>query len=188
MQTNEYFPDVDNSWVTRLSERLSETYDALSNSDNEDAIEAGTILNEIVSSGQAIIIAGFPGVGKKSLESRYPDERILRITSDEMQHDTAELVKTILANRMTANVILVDSFPEVQRILKKNNLAHILVYPSEECLTEYAQRYSNRGDSDYDIEYMHINWSIMLQECRTASCCHKIELPSMYFLEDIVTL
>ncbi len=117
---------------------------------------------------RALVISGFPGVGKTSLE-HY--ERIVDLESSGFHwfETPGEFVPTVrhlhpewprnYVNKIDElsqdymKIILISTHAEVRKLLQKQKIPYIIVcpYPTLECKNEYMIRYLRRGS---DAEFI----------------------------------
>jgi hypothetical protein len=125
-----------------------------------------------------IIVSAFPGCGKsycfqhgKSLithDSDSSDFHFIKKTREPNPEWPDNYIKHImrLKSRGYYDVVFVSSHAEIRKALKKAGLRYLLVYPENDCKSEYLQRYRNRGSSAAFVERLETNWQDWLQSCR----------------------
>jgi len=147
---------------------------------------------------EAIIVAGFPGIGKSWFQnnSKYrvldSDSSIFSWISKGVRNpDFPEnYIKHIKDNLSKADIILVSTHKDVRNALVAAGLFFNLVYPKDTkaIKQEYLIRYLTRGSSPEFIKMMDVNWGKFQEELVTqVGCIHSV-LEQGLFLKDILRL
>lgn len=147
--------------------------------------------------GEAVVICGFPGVGKTSLFKESGELQIL--DSDSTNFSWADSEKTqrhpdwpqnyldhIQTSRGHADIILVSSHDVVRKALEDAGTQFTLVYPSLEMKEEYIQRYVDRGSSEQFIVLLKANYETWIQELMSQKNCTHVVLKSGQYLSDVI--
>lgn len=146
---------------------------------------------------EAIIISGFPGVGKSTLMEKYNDLNILDSDASKfawVEKGVRDLsfpqnyIEYIKANIQTTDVILVSSHESVRSCFKENNISYYLVYPFEYLMKEYINRYKNRGNDNIFIANIKNNWDSFMKEMDDDDYPLKIRLTEGQYLSDVLQL
>ena len=135
---------------------------------------------------RAIIVAGFPGVGKSMFVKNHPE--ILLLDSDSSTFSWIErgvrnpdfpnnYVAHIKENRDKYKVIFVSTHDIVLRALVENELFHFRAVPVIPLKEEYLKRYASRGDSQDFINLIDSNWDNWIN-----NLCHINPYSTMWFL------
>lgn len=119
---------------------------------------------------RALVISGFPGVGKTTLE-RY--ERIIDLESSGFHwfETPGEFVPTVRhlhpewprnyvkkIDELSQNymkIVLISAHAEVRELLQKQKIPYIIVCPTLDCKNEYMIRYLRRGSDAEFIAKMY---------------------------------
>ena len=133
----------------------------------------------------ALIICGFPGVGKTTAERKNRDTVDLESTGFHFKMETVqdsygaitiidtenknwvqEYVDKICetAARCGVNYVLVSSHKKVREELDARAVPYIVVVPESSLIDEYLGRYVKRGDSAAFIQKIYANWDKWLNE------------------------
>lgn len=122
---------------------------------------------------KGIIIAGFSGIGKTTLSHKYTN--IIDLDSAEFVYDDSDILHVPFEKRKGENrkpnpywpqnyinaikkaileydIVLVWDRQDIINEYLNNNFEFILCYPSKEDLTNYIQRFKNRGNSEKYIK------------------------------------
>lgn len=126
---------------------------------------------------KAIIICGFPGVGKTTVSNNRRNILDAESSAFSWKWDTEppfgkernpefpqNYIGFLKENEGEYDVILASSHGAVRDGLKYDGMQYIIVAPERELKNEYLKRYLKRG-SDIDfIESMNENWDAFLTE------------------------
>lgn len=145
----------------------------------------------------AVIISGFPGIGKTSLFGRA-GERIV-LDSDSSNFSWADETKSernsnwpqnyvdhIEENKDKADVILVSSHDVVRNALTNAGVAFTLVYPGLEMKQEYIQRYKDRGSDEKFVKLLEANYESWVKELMAQKGCKHVVLKQGQYLSDVM--
>lgn len=146
---------------------------------------------------KALIISGFPGVGKTSLCSKSSELKVL--DSDSSSFSWADKSKQKRSPNWPQNyidhiqdqiikndLILVSSHKEVRSELVNTDIPFVLVYPSLEMKEEYIQRYINRGNEDAFVKLLEANYDKWITELMEQKGCTHVVLKPGQYLSDII--
>jgi hypothetical protein len=136
---------------------------------------------------RAILISGFPGIGKSfvfdnsslnisdSDSSKFPKENF---PSNYMEH-----IKSIIDDK---DIILISSHDIVRQALVDNGLPFILVYPDRSLKQEYIERFEKRGSPAEFISFLEKNWDMFIDQMEQQDNCKKVVLNSGEYLKDYI--
>lgn len=113
----------------------------------------------------AMVISGFPGIGKSTFARSQPKLAIIdcnseqfgwsdlnkRIRNPEWPKNFADFV---ISKLHQADMICISSHPEVRDALIQQGVHIFLVYPDVAQKEEYLSRYRNRGNSEEYVKRM----------------------------------
>lgn len=156
--------------------------------------------------GKGIVIAGFAGIGKTTLAKKY--KNVVDVESSPYKWDyqnvdvsNLELLKgkagrkrnvefpnnyirAVKKAKETYDIVLVWIHPEeILPEYDKNNIDYILAFPSKEALSEYRERFLDRGNNEEYIEKVLGNYDLRYEQF-ISSIHDKIELKKGETLED----
>ena len=129
-----------------------------------------------------IVISGFAGIGKTTLQKNYPN--VIDLESSDFkwiyQNEDIELmneekrkgitervrnplwpynyVKVIMQKLNEYDIVLISQDNEVRDCLKENNCKYYACFPQKECKEEFIQRYINRGNNEKFINLISNNF------------------------------
>jgi len=133
----------------------------------------------------AIVISGFPGVGKscffKSNPSTTSDSDSSLFPKDEFPSNYIEHIISLLNKR---DVILVSSHKIVREALEDADIEYFLVYPDRSLKEEYIERYKARGNTENFIKLVESEWDNWISELEKEEYPVLITLQSGQFLKD----
>ena len=149
----------------------------------------------------AVIISGFPGVGKSHLKRFYDKlyNDIIILDSDSSNFSWIQpglrnpdfpynYIQHIKDNLEKADVILISSHNVVRELLARENIPYTLVYPDISLKDEYIFRYIQRGSSKEFIDKIKNDWEGFVNDCENDPFPTKIKLESCQHLTDIYNL
>lgn len=149
------------------------------------------------------IIAGFPGIGQRTLHNLgvkyttiltdsadFPDQfpidyiyhiqDVLKTCKEDMQesdpNDQDDLV----------DFIFVSAHPDVLAGLDAQKIPYTLVYPDPSLKDHYLERYIDRGDPQLFIQEMNHSWKQLIHDMTLKTHPKKIVLQENQFLSDIL--
>ena len=119
----------------------------------------------------AIVICGYPGIGKSWLyrnsEFNVLDSDSSKFswiykdgekTTERNPHFVDDYVGHIKANLVDADIICVSTHLEVRQALEKEHINFVTVYPDINEKDAFLQRYKERGSSEKFIEDQAAHW------------------------------
>lgn len=146
---------------------------------------------------KALVISGFPGIGKSYLTNKHGDkvsdsdsslfswvkgkegvERNPDFPSNYMEH-----IKEV---SKTHDYVLVSSHEEVRRALEDNGINYTSVYPDIALKDEYIERYRKRGSHEKFIDLISENWDEFILSLEKESFPNKLVLKKGEFLSDVI--
>lgn len=116
---------------------------------------------------KAVVVSGFPGVGKTHLFRAKPHFVILDSDSSKFSWVSEGVrnpafpqnyIEHIKDNMGKAHLILVSSHKVVRDALKESGVPYVLVYPDKGLKDEYLQRYRERGSDEAFIRMIESQW------------------------------
>lgn len=145
----------------------------------------------------AVLISGFPGVGKSTLVSTTNEHIFLDSDSSNFSWSNKEkrernpdwpqnYIEYINANRDKADGIFISSHKEVRDALVNAGMKFTLVYPSLDMKDEYIGRYVARGNDPQFVELLKANYDTWIQELMTQEGCDHVVLQPGQYLSDVV--
>ena len=139
---------------------------------------------------KALILAGFPGIGKTSVFNSSINLQKTILDSDSSKFDKSEFllnyINHIKENLYLFDIILVSTHDQVLKSLIEHQIDFYVVYPDKSLKSEYLERYKNRGSSKEFINLIESNWDIWITELENSTDFKKIKLYDNEFLMDII--
>ena len=149
---------------------------------------------------EAIVVAGFPGVGKtylipadkpSSLQSLiFQDLDSTPFSHKDGQPNPAfpenyiTHIKTLL---QTPDLIIMVGVHDVVRDqIVANGIRFTLVYPEQQLKDEYMERYTKRGSHPGLIKKLDQMWDAFTSSCAGQKDCRHVVLKSGEYLEDVM--
>ena len=133
------------------------------------------------------VIAGFPGVGKSTLFSEFPE---IMSDSDSSKFDKENFPANYIAHIKQliseGKTVLVSTHKSVRDALIDEEIQFALVYPDVSLKDEYIQRYINRGSPDAFVNLMQTNFEGFQFECKMTPACSHIVLQKDQGLSDLM--
>jgi len=120
---------------------------------------------------EAIIISGFPGIGKSYITKNDKEFKISDSDSSGfswiekgVRHPDfpQNYIDHIQAIKNDYDIIFVSSHKTVRDALMRNNIYFYLVYPDISLKQEYLKRFKERGNEDSFIEVLNNNWETFI--------------------------
>jgi len=147
--------------------------------------------------GKAIIISGFPGIGKSHFFRMMENSGKKVLDSDSSSFSWIEkgvrnpdfpnnYIKHIKENIGKVDIILVSSHNVVRDALVENNILFFLVYPSRDIKDEYIDRYIQRGSDGAFVKLLNDNWDNFISDCENQKGCKHIIINRGEYLSDKV--
>lgn len=132
---------------------------------------------------KAIVVCGFPGVGKSHAEMAkkgildaesscfhwvydYDDPENVKKKDPAFPGNYIEYIKEE-AGKCCNDFILVATHGEVRKALREAGIKYINVAPEYSCRNEYMKRYVQRGSDMEFIESLYNNWDRWINEIET---------------------
>lgn len=145
----------------------------------------------------AVVVCGFPGVGKTSLF--FAENELTILDSDSTNFSWSDETKTqrnpewpqnyiahIQDAKDSSDLVLVSSHDVVRTALAEAGIPFILVYPSLDMKAEYIQRYIQRGSNESFIALLEANYEKWITELMAQQGCTHMVLQSGQYLSDIL--
>ena len=141
----------------------------------------------------ALVISGFPGIGKshffkneKELQVLDSDSSSYSWESEGVRHPDfpANYIAHIKDNIDKADVICVSSHDVVRSALKEADIAFYLVHPARSAKEEYLQRFKDRESPGAFLTLLDRDWDAFITSCETAQ--KRVILGVDQYLSDIV--
>lgn len=145
----------------------------------------------------ALIVSGFPGVGKTTLFNQ--NKGLVLLDSDSTNFSWADAEKKIRHydwpnnyiehikdNLNKADLIFVSSHDVVRKALVASSLKFFLVYPGLEMKDEYIRRYVDRGSSEGFVKLLRANYENWIAELSSQNGCVHVVLNSGQYLSDVL--
>lgn len=154
----------------------------------------------------SIIISGFPGVGKTTLQKSHSNVIDLESydfkwlqqykstdTSCKEQMEGAHnriynrlwplnYVKEIIKKTSEYDIVLISQEHEMLNCLKENGINYIVCFPMKQCKDEYIKRYINREDDADFLSLVNVNYDVWIDELMNEE--NKIIIGPQEFLSD----
>ena len=113
----------------------------------------------------AIIISGFPGIGKSKLfevsnKAHLTDSDSSKFEKKNFPQNYIEHIKKMIPKKF---IILTSSHIEVRNAMLDEKLNFIYVIPSIDRKEEFIENYKKRGNTKEFIENVNVNWERWLQ-------------------------
>ncbi|MGR3177792.1 MAG: hypothetical protein ACUZ8E_07020 [Candidatus Anammoxibacter sp.] len=135
---------------------------------------------------KAKLISAFPGTGKTYY---FNHGNKIIIDSDSSTFDKSDFpanyIRHIKDNLNKAEVILISSHKEVRDALVANKLEFTLVFPEDQLMYEYLQRFKDRGSPQAFIDLVQKNWYDWISELESQEGCERIYLGKGEYLIDV---
>ena len=132
-------------------------------------------------------ICAFPGTGKSYFHHR--SEKVT-IDSDSSKFDKADFpanyIRHIKEHMDKVDIILISSHKEVREALVKEGLEFTLVYPEDDLIYEYLQRFKDRGSPQAFIDLIQKNWNNWISDMQNQDGHERIELGKGEYLSDVL--
>jgi len=130
---------------------------------------------------KAIIISGFPGIGKTHFSENNKKYKIS--DSDSSKFSWLEegirdpdfpnnYMEHIKENLDKYDIIFVSSHKTVRDALLKHKFTFTMVYPDISLKEEYLERYRKRGNDKWFIQMISENWDSFIKDIEET--CHRL--------------
>lgn len=137
----------------------------------------------------AIIVSGFPGVGKshafKNSNFKCFDSDSSTFSRDRFPENYISHIKSCLCIP-DLDFIFVSTHLEIRKALHIAEIPFYLVYPQISLIDEYLKRYKDRGSSQAFIELLNAYWNDWIRSCSEDKTPCKIRLGSGEYLQDVI--
>lgn len=133
---------------------------------------------------EAVLISGFPGVGKSKYTGLSKDSDSSKFSKSADFPDN--YMKHIKQNLSKHKLIFVSSHKVVREALLKNGLKYVLAYPKRELKQIYLDNYKNRGNDEAFINFISDNWDDFIDELEGQKDCTKLILDKDVYLSDVL--
>lgn len=128
---------------------------------------------------KAIIISGFPGVGKSTTYTLL-NKKLTILDLDCSSFDKADFpsnyIEYIKENMDKADIIFISSQQSVRNALVENKIHFTLYYPSKKRKKEFLKIYKDRRNSDKFIEFVNNNFERFINDINEETEYNKIIL------------
>lgn len=146
---------------------------------------------------KAIVVSGFPGVGKSSLFSMPNKFKILDSDSSKFSwldeknkvrnpEFPNNYIKHIKDNLQKVDIILVSSHDVVRNAFVKEKILFVLVYPGLEMKDEYIRRYIKRGNNEAFVKLLIQNYDLWISDLKKQIGAKHVPLKSGQYLSDVI--
>lgn len=138
---------------------------------------------------KAMIISGFPGIGKTIFHREMFRTGDLRVSDSDSSRFSKSpnfpnnYIEHIKRSALVNDVVLVSSHKVVRDALNEHNIPFISVTPSIDCKEEYLQRYKDRGSPQEFVDLLDTNWTNWIEDINQTSTT-RVELPKGTYLSD----
>lgn len=149
--------------------------------------------------GKAIVIAGFPGIGKsflfkhKDIKAADSDSSLFSwITVDGVRKRNPDFPRNYIEHIQKASrkndVVLVSTHADVRNALDAAGICYALVYPTHKCKQEYINRYVSRESPKAFCDMMSQKFDDFVSECMDHASpeAHHYQLHKQQFLSTIL--
>lgn len=149
--------------------------------------------------GKAIVIAGFPGIGKsflfkhKNIKAADSDSSLFSwVTVDGVRKRNPDFPKNYIEHIQKASrkndVVLVSTHADVRKALDAAGICYALVYPEQSCKQEYIDRYVGRDSPETFCKMMSEKFNDFVAECMDHSSpeAHHYQLKKHQFLSTVL--
>ena len=146
--------------------------------------------DKVVNLPKAIIISGFPGIGKTYYVEKYgghdsDSSQFSWIRPGERHPDWPQ--NYIEHIQKLNGVILVSSHKEVRDALAASHMSFWLCFPRVACRDEYLERYRCRGSSEAFLTLLERNWDDWIDEMYMEKRCdRRMVLANGEFLSNLL--
>ena len=169
---------------------------------SEKPVMAGTdnnISTGGIKMGKAIVIAGFPGIGKsflfkhKNIKAADSDSSLFSwITVDGVRKRNPDFPRNYIEHIQKASrkndVVLVSTHADVRNALDAAGICYALVYPTHACKQEYLNRYVGRDSPEAFCKMMSEKFNDFVAECMDHASpeAHHYQLQKQQFLSTVL--
>ena len=143
---------------------------------------------------RALIIAGFPGVGKSEFFKTKKNLRVLDsdsskfswLSTGERNPDfPANYIQHIQAMRWNCDIIMISTHNVVLDALEKADIPYVIVYPKASLKAEYLGRYKERGSPQGFLNLLNEKWDDFIGQLERRHCFKYILSDGEYLTDAI---
>jgi hypothetical protein len=142
----------------------------------------------------AIVIAGFPGIGKSwFIETRAKGKRVadlepssFKCGKDQSGYWPSNYLTAVRQAMAESDIVLIATYPEIITTLVVEGVALIIVYPDSSQSVEYEQRYRARGNHERIIEILIKNFKSNVENLVALDGCKHVVLKPGQYLSDVI--
>jgi hypothetical protein len=157
--------------------------------------------------GKSLIISGFAGIGKTTLQKKYPEtiidlessdfkwiysEESLEETDKEKRKGTTKrtlnsewplnYVKAIVEASFKYDVVLISQDLDMRNCLRENGVEYAVCFPTKDCKEDFIKRYRDRGNNEAFISLVDSNFEAWIDALEKEE--NKILIQKGEYLED----
>ena len=153
-----------------------------------------------------MIISGFPGIGKTTLQKNnssvidlessdfkwiYQDSETESMDKEKRKGTDNRIVsplwpmnyvQEIIKKAKEYDIVLISQNPEVRECLKENKCTYYVCFPKKECKQEYIERYRSRGNNEKFISLISENFESWIEAAEKED--NKLIMEPGEYLED----
>lgn len=140
---------------------------------------------ESKSATNAIVLSGFPGIGKSSAFKQFPDSMAdsdsSKFPKEGFPANYIEHIQGLLTQK---KYILVSSHQEVRDAMRAAGIAFTCVFPDRSCKDEYMERYKERGSPEGFLNLLDKQWDNFIDGCEAEP--NQIKMHPGAYLTDVL--